>query len=361
MQARENNQQENEEVMSALDLLRAQLGDELMSGETLTPALESIYAEMGMSFADVDATVHVSLLDSDGRGNEENVWRGDPEHFDMTIITKKFGSGAYRIKIYAKNSTGKKVKTAEKVSRWKLSAEDEALRKAGPVIASGSPSHAEIAQMIAEAMRPILAVVQHPVNPMANLEQMITIAKLMQPPQQDPIAMLKLGLEMAGAQKQTESAPRDTGSNVNDVLITMVENFASPIATLMANAAKQPGQQLNVVQPPVMIDHNEVQQQPIEHQPESEEEMNLLAMQKLKQGISLLVMQAMAGNPVETYAEMAIDNVPEDALKQVLDQPDPIEWLCTIDPQVSNYKEWFNEWIAEVKRILKESTEQQNS
>lgn len=352
---------ENNETLSPLELLRQQLGDEIDSGSELTKALQAIYTEMGLEEKDIDATIHVSLIDEYGNNAEQNIWKGDPEQFDMGILSKKFGSGAYRVKVYAKNHTGKKVKTAEKVTHWKLSAEDEAKRLTSPIAQQTIVTHADIAQMVADAMRAN--------QPQANnLEQIIAIAKLLQPPAAPPvdqIAILKLGMEMAQGRAPQEAQARDPGSNTNDVIITMIDKFGGPIAALLAAAQMQQTQQ-NIAPSAgnagTMIGHDtknytagnsgqELSDNQQNTTQPTEEEMNL-ATQQLKMGVNLLVTQAMAGNPPETYAEMAVDNVPREALDTMLDQHDLIAWLSAIDSRVSNYADWFKEWAENVKNLL---------
>src|SRR6266481_1741400 len=81
------------------------LDDESFNGESLNPALETLYAELGIS-GEGEAVVFVSQLDADKKGAEAQVWRGSPDDYDLEAIARTFGSGNYRVKVYVRGPTG---------------------------------------------------------------------------------------------------------------------------------------------------------------------------------------------------------------------------------------------------------------
>jgi hypothetical protein len=252
------------------------------------------------------------------------------------------------------------------VFAWLLSAAEEAARLAPPVVAQPETiTKGDIAMAVAEAMRAMAPAIQQPpaINVMQMFEMSLGMAKMMQPQQTntDPLAMMKLFLEMQNSIKQ-ESEPQESGkgATTNDLILGLIDKFGGPIAQIVAAGQAQqtqPMQQPQQAQQPQNIAYNPSEQ--VTHQ--SEEvltEMQLQQAQQLKMGVAFLVEQAQQGNPHETYAEVAIDFVPAEALDEIIKQPDPVAWLAVFDPRVNEHKEWFTKMLDEVKKILSDSTEQ---
>jgi hypothetical protein len=82
----------------------------------------------------------------------------------------------------------------------------------------------------------------------------------------------------------------------------------------------------------------------------------ITAMQEmqLKMGIGFLLKQAQAGNPVVTYVDMVLDNVPFDTLVTLMQQADPVALLAQVEPQVTQYKAWFDEFLKDLKEAMAE-------
>ncbi len=52
-----------------------------------------------------------------------------------------------------------------------------------------------------------------------------------------------------------------------------------------------------------------------------------------------------------------LDAVPEEAMEEILKNPDPVAWLATFDPRVNEHKVWFQNMLDEIKKILSSSEE----
>lgn len=354
-----DNEPDREQITEALAALRHELLDEdTFTGEALTPGLESLYAELGVTDG-AEATVFVTLEDADGKGNAAGIWKGEPEDFNLEGLAKKFGSGAYRVKVYVKIPGGPKSMRANKLYHWKLSPEDEA-KRLNPTAPAQQVTQGDIAKAVAEAMRGILPMLQSPAQPAMNMREMIDLFRVMQPPVQqiDPMAMLKLGVEMSAARNQNEPTTREPGSNTNDVIVTLIEKFGSPIAQMVTQAQNRQGNNTPLIAPVAQAPQTEYINETTQQEPQ---DMNIIAEMKLKAGISFLISQAAAGNPVSTSAELIIDNVPADTLHQVLASPDPVAWLASFNSDVTAHQDWFKEMLDEVKNILNEPPEPVNS
>jgi hypothetical protein len=341
--------------------------DEMMySGESLSPALQIMYSEMGLSDETV-AEVFVSKELGDSKGSSPGVWRGSPDDYNLESIAKTHGSGDYRVRVYI-TANGHKTKRGEKVYQWLLSPADEAKRLAAPQSAqSESLTRNDIATMVVDILRQTMPVMQQqpPMDVSKMFEMSLAMAKMMQPQQTntDPLGMMKLFLEMQNSIK-TESnggESKEVGATTNDLILGLIDKFGEPLAQIvMAGRAQEAAQQATVTisQQPQNVEYNPVNTKPINSIESDQEQMRLMQAQQLKMGIAFLVDQAVAGNPFETYAEVAIDFVPAEALDEILAQADPVAWLAVFDHRVGEHKEWFGKMLDEVKKILNDSTEQ---
>ena len=173
--------------------------EDIFNFDSLNPALETIKAELQIT-GDADVTVHVSKLNADENGTEMNVWRGDPDSYDLEQIAKKFGSGQYRVMVYMRIPSGQKVRKLNKVMAWLLSPEDEQRRKSGnaPQTVAGNDTSNVIAVLqqmqrdnLAAQERMIAAIAQRP-DPMKQMKDIADVVKTIAP--NAPAAPQSMGL-----------------------------------------------------------------------------------------------------------------------------------------------------------------------
>ena len=194
------------------------------------------------------------------------------------------------------------------------------------------------------------------VNPMQNMREMIELFKVMQPqnvaPPVDQMSVLRNVIELQQLMKpDTDEAPVRGGAGTNDLILAMINKFGP----LFAGALGQ-----NMGQPvPVEMPGSYPDPLAIEHQPPAtpeskteSDDMNAIAAMKLKMGLGWLVDQCKAGGFPETYAEVIIDSVPADTLKELLAAPSPLAVLAAVNPAVNDNAEWFTSLLAECKNIL---------
>lgn len=349
------------------------LADDAFSADTLMPALETMLAELGITDGG-QATVFISKLDANGRGGEAQVWKGDPEDFDLEQIARKFGSGEYRVKVYVKIPSGQKVLKANKVMSWLLSPEDEA-RRLNPTQPQQTIAQPDIARMIADAISaaiaPLAMARQPQPDPMQMMASLAGIMKDMMPSaamqaQQahptNPLDMIRSVIEITQMMKgDVDPVDRGVNASTNDVLLGMVNKFAPLIMGAMAGGNAEAAPQLGGYQStPAPVDQSSMtapmhtlppQQFAAPQSPQpGVEDVNL----QLKMGINFLLMQCEAGGLPETYAEVVLDSVPADAVQALLSQPNPIEWLATINPRVKepHISAWFEQLLTEVRELL---------
>lgn len=331
--------------------------DDLYNAESLNPALDKLYAEMGMSEGG-EAQVYVYKILADS-GNEARVWKGSPDDYDLDSLAIRFGSGEYLVRLYIKGETGRFGIKGSKSFHMLLDAQQESMVQArnnpqGQQIAQQVITPQAIADAVASALR--LALPQAPqVDPLQTMKGMADVmSKFIQPqqmpqqPQINPFEMLKTMVEI-----QRELAPREpieggSNANTNDVLLGLINRFAPMFMQGMQ------GMQTAQIQQPQQLNNVPQLEQPAQPvkpvQPATEEtEVSL----RLKMGLNFLCMQAEAGNDPITYADMAIDNVPADALNQICNNPQYLDFLAQFEPKVKTHAEWFAKLREEIIEGLK--------
>jgi hypothetical protein len=350
--------------------IQALLAEDTITSETLNPALQSLYVELGME-GECEATVFVSHKTKSEP--EASIWRGDPDAYDLPTLAKKFGSGEYRVKVYVRQPDGKRVCRANKVFPWKLSAEDEE-RLANGGVKSPVLTQGDIAVAVAEAMKGILPAMQQPaqqINPMDQMKIMLEMAKAMTPPpapQIDQMAMMRNTIEMMQLMKEErgEDEPRSRGEKAGswDAVLALINKFGPLAAGMLQQQMVQQGSETPAYQDPLPQLENTPTATPpapvspvvngsmnvvAEKQQESDE---MFAKQQLKLGIGFLLNGCKQGGSAQSYADMVIDNVPIETLDAMMAQPDPYQVLLTAAPEIAPHEAWFRELLGEVKTIL---------
>lgn len=351
----------------------ALLDDESFSSESLNPALETLYAEMGILDGG-EANVYVTMLDADGKGDEANIWRGTPDDYDLERLAKQFGSGKYRVKIYVRNPTGQRVLKANKVFTWKLTPEEEERRKHPQAAPQPAFNPNELSRMIAESIKaalpPPVPVAPIPVvDPLTQFKQFAEIMQMMQPPRQEvapaqnTLSSLRDMAELMDMLRGgNDSAPAVGSATGNDLMLKLIDKFGPLFMNVLA---AQQGQAAPTDQPQIAAPMQPATPYPTIPQPAQEstavpaqpqatqEEVNDVNI-RLKMGMNFLTQMCDSGGDPALYAEVVLDNVPEETVKALLASPLPLDMLGNIDARIKNepYATWFTGLLAACKEAL---------
>jgi hypothetical protein len=338
------------------------LTEETFTADALNDALQSVFAEMGVT-GEGEASVFVSKVDGIVKGEDAKVWEGDAGDYDLMAIARQHGSGKYRVRVYVKPPVGAKQIKANKVFGVLLTPEEERQRTKGPET-TDYLKKSDLETILATALARIQPV-QPATNPADTVTLAIQLAKAMQPaqPAVDMLGMMTMAMQFAEKMRpDPDATPRDAGANGNDVIVAMIDKFGPAFASVMEQTMRQQAQQQAAAQPA------QIQQLPAtipEPQPNivqsnettiNEDDAMREGKRQFAMGIQFLVAQAQAGNPVETYAEMIMDNVPEETLMALLKAPDPIAMLSEVNQEVAKYQEWFVGLLDEVKKMVSDAT-----
>lgn len=316
---------------------------ELLTAEDVNPALERIYAEMGVDGEGRKSQIYVYKEMQDGA--DARIWTGSPDDYNLEPLTKKFGSGSYRIKVYAEHESGRMVVKANQVIKILLDpAEDARIAAARnpqqPQQQGGNVDPNAMALMIARAVADAMPKQQPQQQPdmLAMLNGLAGIVQRIVPqptqpqtPAFNPIDALKMGIELA-----RDNSGGDSGSP----MLRVIEKMAPAFLGVLQQA--QPMQQPQ--QPAVLPAPAQMPQQPIQETPEMFEAAKQKAAQlALQQGLLSLCEKAARNADVALYADFVADNVDENTLAQFLDNPEWFAYLVSVCPEVGKYQQWFTD------------------
>lgn len=333
--------------------------DEILTGEQLNPALARIYAENGYS-GEVEAMVYVTIFEDDG--GEARIFRGTPDDYDLEMLARKFGSGMYRVKVYVRIPTGQMVVKINQTTKIRLSPEDELRLRQSREMPPATPLQPQLtAEAIAAAFRASMPPpVPAPTIDFASMLKTVadTFKAIMPQPQApqaqgiSPLDMLKTVVSVV-KEVRTERAINDDddtprrGASGNDIWIKLIDKFAPLFEqTLRAQGVGAP---VNGVQNP-MVEQPQLGQNP----PMGQSPVDDPAIVQLKMGISFLIAQAAGGHDPVAYADVVMDNTPEESLDTLIDLPDPVAYLASIDARVNEYRAWFDSLFKEIKAAYAE-------
>lgn len=360
----------------------ALLDDDTIDSESLNPALQSVYADLGIDSEGNHATVYVSKLDADSKGNEARVWDGDPDDYDLKQIARKFGSGSYRVKVYVRVPTGQKVLKGNKVIAFLLSPEEEAKRNPTQSTAQPAINPHDLAAMIANAVKAGLPPPAPPIDPLQQLQSLAAIVSTLNgnrpetPPPPNPLNMLRDVIELQSMLKgDSDDLPaRGVNATGTDLLNNLINKFGPMLMQVLPAMSGQAGMPVEMHGGPILpapaaapahIPQPSQQLQPQAPQPQQtqEDDVNLQAMKQnaqIKMGIAFLKNGCDQSAPPESFADVVLANVPTEQVQQILALVEPLDWFAQYDPTVKNepYATWFREMLAECRELLKDDTEQ---
>ena len=342
--------------------------EQFYDAQSLNPALEQLYAELGIT-GEADTTVHVAKIDADGRGNDANVWKGDPDQYDLESLAKKFGSGSYRVMVYVKLPTGQKVRKVNKTIAWLLSPDDEAKRKLAetqPQIlqaAQAAQPQIDLAGAIREmgqmfqntllAMQQNKPAEQSPLNTLQGIKELASVLVPQHQPQNDSFEKTMRGVELfMGLQSKLTPTPPITDADgelsMPALIMTALKEFknlrsGSPIQTAQTQL-QQPAQPQQLPASVPGVPENIVTP---EMQAETDE-MNIVLNYQLKQANKA----AAANVDPAGYADTVYTMIPDDVLQMIGNDPQWFDKLAQIAPHVAPFRDWYLKLGEQIKAFM---------
>ncbi len=284
----------------------------------------------------------------------------------LVHIRDTYGAGEYRIRVYHAGKIRVNRTVAIEAPLVPAvapaapgAASDSTIRDLAKTFETGLT---QVMQGFSAAIRDLQTTREPPKSTLDTLKELAAMRDLLAPPPApaatDPMKMFQMALEMA-------EKLRDTGDPEGSFPIRMMERFGGPLLEMLqqgrqtvptANPA-QPALPAPVPNPEPVPKHDApvVRTNPEGLDPETEEMMIAVRMFLRRACASA----ASNGDPVVT-AEEIYDFAPDDMLAQLVDDPQWLDKLAEINPQVRNFAPWFDKVRSELKNILTEQAEPDN-
>jgi len=334
-------------------------GERIIEGESedVTNLQENIDAQLSEMFEQFggdenDAQFKINIYRvQEGRGELGYCFSCVPSELPiLDKIRDDYGAGKYEIRVYEKTD-----KTRLK-KRTKLVIEKTQKK---PVVGIPQNNSGELKDVISAMMemqqkqmeqfqqimvmqrqQSVPVATPSVVNPMEMMTSMVTAMSQLNGlmPKQEMDQFIK-GIELA---KEFGSDNNGAEKGLADVLITAAKEFAPPLLEMSKMAAQ------NTPRP--------VQTRPVKTPvsnstpPVTEQENDPMLM--LKMQLNMLVNKAAADSDPALYADLILDAMPEEQIREFLGQPNLQEFLTNMNPQVSIYWPWFDALQREVMGAL---------
>lgn len=308
-------------------------------------ALMSLLQELGAS--DADAKVSVYRVQP-GTRKVVYVQSYLPEEFSLDRLQVDLGAGDYRVQ----------VRSGTRLRANKLISVDDAPGKAPEIVASitpqsGNDAISKLAEMMAQGFSQLGQIMaqtaQRPqIDPESMrrgmMQDMLMMKQLFDRPAPENGADKAIEMLMKGMELAKEINPSDRESGPMDVVMEALKSFAPTLAA----AANQPA--------PVQPAYSPVPfNPPPETAPQMESpDMNvkeMAARQMLRPHVNFLLKQAIAKKDPALYADLIIDQAPDELLKTVITQTDDevLRFLTRVNHAVQEHGEWFTALLKEMR------------
>lgn len=318
-----------------------------------------------------EARVHIALIGADGM--EYRVWQGDLMDYNLKDIAMIHGSGKYRRTLYLENAQGKIPKRKSDIVGYKLTPPEERERQRNN---STDDTHQGaqtvtpqmVAQMVTEGIRaalPQLTQQAPAVDPFTMFTKFAELQRTLAPvstqAQTDPIALIKMGMEIS----QLGSGGGDKESTVEVLLGKVIDTFGPTFAGVMANkvnAAPAPAEPAPMLLSPVPAPPGTFTE-PVPYQPNPMEPVmpdnqptDANPFEQIRGALGFAVNMAALGVDPAPYANMvadALESDPNGALDQLLSAPDDliIAKMAEINPGVEKHREWFMRQLTMLREM----------
>ena len=305
--------------------------------DAMAPRLAEIRADLGIE-GEMDATARVYKVTPGAKRNPE-VWEGLPEQYDLHRIAQDHGSGEYRYILWVRDTTGMKVRRMDYTLAVMLTPREEGalnaarLAATNPNAAPAPQSNAgeirdAISGMMAGFQETVRALVQNRPDPMEEMQRMATIMKMFQPAPAaaggDFVSMLnmvKTFNDVTGAGKSAIPVDADPSTAI---LMKAIDAFGPALADNMSKRASAPPPALPAPAGPQLTT-------------DQEEDLLLFKLQ-LKAACKAA---ARGANP-EGYADTIYSMLPDDAIVNLVSDPQWFAYLCNAVPECGAHSAWFD-------------------
>lgn len=333
---------------------------------------ENLLVELG-GVSDEDAKVTVYRVNAkDGRRNDSWVMECHPSEFSIARLAQEFGGGQYRIAgIKFDASRNQKVRFCNRIVTI------EGVRETTPYI---SAARAVAQQPTASIDGNVLSAIQQGFERLAQSQ--LQMMQAMQQPKIDPAQMRRELLQdmammreimvgnngnntgavemlLKGIELARDLSPAAGEAGTADILLEALKTFGKPIAqTVLAQAAQSQQIAPLISNNPVSSENQQILPQVEMNRTEAPViDTTIKEAEMLKYYISQLLVLAKDTRDPSLYAELIVDQLPDEQLNAIVSRADFIPWLISVNPEISGYVPWFEELRASIMEILTQAPE----
>lgn len=322
--------------------------------ENLDAQLGAIFEQFGGGDNDINFKINIYRVE-ENKGELSYCFSCVPSELPiLDRIREEYGAGKYETRVYQQGGPGRRTKL---IKRTKLN-----IAKQIAVVKRTDSGGQDLAAVIAAMMESqkrqfeqLQAMMQRqpaPVesaNPFGLFKEMaaaMAAFREMMPAPANPFENLSTILELV---RDAKDGDREKG--IFDVVQSVAEK-AMPVILDLAKSRTVPAYQPAAPAAPGAPAAPDAAQLSGPPTPQQGDEMNASLMFKMQ--LNMLVGQARANSDPSLYAEMILDNVPEDQVNVLLNSPDLKRTLTEINPGVAETWPWFERMIAEIRALLTE-------
>jgi hypothetical protein len=327
-------------------------------------ALETALMQIGQDTENCARVIIYRIIKEAGKSVEEWLHETNPADFSeggLAGIAREWGAGTYRVRIFIPGENGFRSNKVIRLAAPKetgiqaaQAAQSAGITELAGVMMSGFQ---KLGEMIAVGQQKPAATEEDMLRKMAMYKELFAPAHQAMPAA-NPLDSMTTMMEMF---KQGMELGRMGGGEPSsmDALMKGLEVFG-PIAQQIA--AKQ--------EPAPTAAHNQNQHaagaallaqpaSPLHSNPSEQPDMNVRAMM-LKQALSFLISQAKKGADPYTYANVVMDQLDDDELSSLINRPDWLDWLASVNPDVKapEVSPWFVKLHEEIVSLLTEPPEE---
>ncbi len=335
----------------SLDDLRRPPAYPQIADEPEDISLMNVLADLGGASTDAEVKVYRA---SAAKGNKGGAFLFScaPEEFTLESIRDNYGGGDYRVHVRANGGiVANRLVSIEEPKRpmfpvaaqQPTTANNDALEKMMAAMVQGFQG---LGQLIVQSnQKPVVDPMQ---SQRDTISLMLSMKELFGSNSGGNQIESALGMFQKGMELAREMTPRDTAEPM-DMLMEAFKTFGPVIA----NATAQ--RQNNAAD----VAYTATPQSPQQIQPQLSASQGTpeMADPKTATYVNMLVSLARENRDHELYAEMIVDQVPENEIRAMLDRPDLIEHLARFNPEVRNHTAWIDALKNSVLGLLTDTPE----
>lgn len=324
------------------------IGDESIDGKSedvtelmddIDAQLAAITSEFGGQKGDINFKLTIYRI-VEGKGERAYLFAALPAELPiLDRLRDEYGGGNFEVWIYKNGKIFKRQKVSveapKKPAYIPPPQQSNDIGKLAEVMIMGF-------QKLGEMITHNQNTVREPVNFMEMqtnmMNQMLMMKQLFDSPKpENNMDMFLKGVEIA---KQFSDGDRE--SNSNDVFKGLIETFGPPLVSAVTqNVENQKAQAGAEIRKP--INPKQLAGKPKMLNPRE---------MMLKAQLKNLCDKAIQGKDAGLYAEVVVDSVPENIIRQFLGNPNYLQELARIHPPVTMHAPWFNELKENIFAIL---------